>query len=56
MVYQEGWISDKMHDRLLEFNKHERRWSAHHKTGDTIEGDVTKIMELFKKLIEELKL
>lgn len=56
IVHKKGWISDKMRDRLLEFNKRERRWTAHHKTGDTIMEDLTYLRRLFEKLIEELGL
>ena len=48
-------ISDKMYDRLKNFNQMQRRWSAHHKTGELIEKDIRDTTELFKGLIEEIK-
>jgi len=50
-----GMISDKMYDRLKNFNQIQRRWSAHHKTGELIEKDIRDTTELFMGLIKEIK-
>lgn len=55
-AHKMGIISDKMYDRLLKFNESERRWTAHHKTGETTEDDAIYVMNLLQKLIEKLKL
>ena len=44
-----------MHDRLKNFNRIQRSWSAHHKTGELIEKDIRDTTELFKGLIKEIK-
>jgi len=50
-----GLISDKMKDRLDDFNKKYRRWTAHHKTGKIIEDDVKSVINIFEVLIAEIE-
>ncbi|OYT60804.1 hypothetical protein B6U81_04350, partial [Thermoplasmatales archaeon ex4484_30] len=52
--HRQGIISDKMYDRLKNFNQTQRRWAAHHKTGDVIEKDMKDVTELFKELVNEI--
>lgn len=50
-----GLISDKTKDRLDDFNRKHRRWTAHHKTGEIIEDDVKLVINLFEVLIAEIE-
>lgn len=52
--HRQGIISDKMYDRLKNFNQTQRRWAAHHKTGDMIGKDIKDVTELFEELMKEI--
>jgi hypothetical protein len=52
-AYHNGLISEKMYDRLKAINMI-RKFGAHSKSGETIEGDVETAYNAFKQLLKEI--
>jgi len=51
---QDKYVSQKTYEKLRKMNSVERRWMAHHKSGDLAETDVRNVRDRLEILIREL--